>query len=350
MKQHVTWAIPGDIETATGGYAYDRRIIAELKELGWEVELLSLGDGFPQPNPAQKAAAEARLRASPSAQPIVIDGLAFGALPEVAAELHRTRPVVAMVHHPLSLETGLSEQQSQALLASERAALASTRSVVTTSPWTADLLVERFGVARDRLSVILPGTDHFLEALGTLGPPLHLLSVGAIVPRKGFDVLIEALAKLADLSWRLTIVGDRTRDPATASRLDDLIARHHLESRIELLGEVSPERLPLIYATADMFVLASRFEGYGMAFAEAMAHALPIVGTTGGAIPKTVPASAGLLVKPGDVAAFADALRAVLQDEKRRSALSKGAYAAAAQLPKWPDSGKKFSELLAHLA
>ena len=350
MKHHVTWAIPGEIETATGGYTYDRRIIDELKQLGWEVEILSLGEGFPQPSPAQKAAAESRLRASSSDRPLVVDGLAFGVLPEVAPELHRSRPVVAVVHHPLSLETGLSEQQSQALLASERAALASARTVVVTSPWTADLLVERFGVSRDRLSVILPGTDHFLEALGTLGPPLHLLSVGAIVPRKGFDVLVEALAKLADLSWHLTIIGDRERDPGTAAQLDDLIARHHLEGRIELLGKVPPERLPLVYATADVFVLASRFEGYGMAFAEAMAHALPIVGTTGGATPKTVPPSAGLLVKPGDVTALADALRVVIQDEKRRSALSKGAYAAAAQLPKWVDSGAKFSELLARLA
>jgi glycosyltransferase involved in cell wall biosynthesis len=349
MKQQITWAIPGAIDTATGGYAYDRRIIAELEQLGWKVEILGLGEGFPQASPAQKAAAEARLRASPTSQPIVIDGLAFGTLPEVAAELHRTRPVVAVVHHPLSLETGLSEQQSQALLASERAALASTRSVVVTSPWTADLLVERFGVARERLAVILPGTDFFLEALGSLGPPLHLLSVGAIVPRKGFDVLVEALATIADVPWRLTIAGDRERDPATAARLDQLIARHHLESRIELLGKVSPERLPLVYAAADVFVLASRFEGYGMAYAEAMAHALPIVGTTGGATPQTVPTSAGLLVKPGDAAGLANALRTVLKDEQRRNALSKGAYAAAAQLPKWPDSGAKLSELLKRL-
>jgi glycosyltransferase involved in cell wall biosynthesis len=350
MTRRVTWAIPGAIDTATGGYAYDRRIIAELKQLGWDIDLLNLGEGFPQPSPAQKAAAEAKLRAAASSQPIVVDGLAFGVLPDVAAELHRTRPVVALVHHPLALETGLSEQQAQALVASESAALASAHRVVATSKFTADLLTKRFGVSGDRLTAILPGTDRFLTALGTFGGPLSLLSVGAIVPRKGFDLLIEALAPLAALPWRLTIAGDRGRDPAAAARVEARIARHHLADRVEMLGKVSPEELPLVYAKADMFVSASLFEGYGMAFAEAMAHGLPIVGTTGGAIPQTVPASAGRLVKPGDVAALTNALREVLQNEPTRNVLAKGSYAAGQQLPQWPESGAKFSELLKRLA
>jgi glycosyltransferase involved in cell wall biosynthesis len=349
VTRRVAWAIPGEIDTATGGYAYDRHIIAELKRLDWDVELISLGDGFPQPSPARKAEAAVRLRASAAAHPIVVDGLAFGVLPEAAAELHRARPVVALVHHPLAFETGLSDRQAQALLASERAALASTHRVVATSAWTADLLVERFGVTGDRLSAILPGTDRFPVALGSDGGPLHLLSVGAIMPRKGFDLLVEALAQLATLSWRLTIVGDRMRDPAAAARVDDLIARHHLEGRIEVLGKVSSEHLPMVYTSADVFVSASRFEGYGMAFAEAMAHGLPIVGTTGGAIPQTVPTSAGRLVKPCDVAALAGALREVIQNAAARRALATGAYAAAAKLPRWTESGAAFSELLTHL-
>lgn len=349
MAKRVTWAIPGDLSTVTGGYAYDRRIIAELTRLGWEIALLGLGEGFPQPSPAQKADAEARLLASKSNLPIVIDGLAFGALPEVAVKLHRTRPVVALVHHPLALETGLTDGQSQAFLASERAALASTRSVVTTSPWTADLLIERFGVAADRLSVILPGTDRVPFARGSSGGPLHLISVGAIVPRKGFDLLVEALAQLAPLPWRLTIVGDRERDPAAAARVDSLIAHHRLDRRIDVLGKVSPERLDALYDSADLFVLASRFEGYGMAFAEALAHGLPVMGTTGGATRQTVPTAAGRLVAPGDVAALAQALRALLSDDGHRRALANGARAAAAKLPSWADGGTKFSELLARL-
>jgi len=348
VNRGVTWAIPGEIETVTGGYAYDRRIIAELKRLGWAIELVSLGNGFPRPNAEQKARAEAHLLATASDRPIVVDGLAFGVLPEAAAALHRTHPVVALMHHPLALETGLTEREVDRLLASERAALASTRCVVATSPWTADLLVERFGVAADRLTVILPGTDRAPFAAGG-NKPLSLLSVGAIGVRKSFDLLVEALAPLADRPWRLVIAGDRTRDPVATARLDALIVQHGLAKRIDVPGKVSPDQLEALYAAADLFVLPSRFEGYGMAFAEALAHGLPVIGTTGGATPHTVPASAGCLVAPGDVAALTEALRALIDNDDRRRALAAGARAAAARLPSWADSGAAFSTLLAGL-
>ena len=348
MANCVTWAIPGDLSIVTGGYAYDRRIITELEHIGWQVELVRLGDGFPQPTADQKADAAAHLFATASDRPIVIDGLAFGVLPEAAAALHRTHRVIALVHHPLALETGLAERESQALHASERTALASTRRVVTTSPWTADLLIERFGVTRERLTVILPGTDRAPFAKGN-NTPLRLLSVGAVGQRKSFDLLVEALAPLADRPWRLTIAGDRDRDPAATARLDALILQKGLTGRIEVPGKVSADRLEAHYAAADLFVLASRFEGYGMAFAEALAHGLPVIGTTGGATPSTVPASAGRLVAPGDVAALTGALRELIDDADRRRTLATGARDAAARLPTWEESGARFSDLLLRL-
>src|SRR5262249_37472198 len=154
---------------------YDRRIIAELKRLGWEIELLGLGEGFPRPSTSQKAHAKTRLLATSPDRPIVIDGLAFGALADAAEALHRMHLVVALVHHPLALETGLATSEAEELLASERRALASTRSVVVTSQWTADLLIERFGVSADKLTVILPGTDRVPFAKGGDGGPLNLL-------------------------------------------------------------------------------------------------------------------------------------------------------------------------------
>ncbi|MBS0523774.1 MAG: glycosyltransferase family 4 protein, partial [Proteobacteria bacterium] len=280
--------------------------------------------------------------------PIVIDGLAFGVLPEAAAALHRTHQVVALVHHPLALETGLSQRETEALLASEHAALASTGHVVTTSPWTADVLTHRFGVAPEQLTVILPGTDRVPFAAGN-NTPARLLSVGAIGVRKSFDLLVEALAPLADRPWRLVIAGDRGRDPAATARLDALIARHGLAERVEVPGKVSGEQLEALYAAADLFVLASRLEGYGMAFAEALAHGLPIIGTTGGATPYTVPASAGRLVPPGDVAALTEALRMLIDDNDLRNALAAGARAAATTLPSWEEAGVRFSDLLTRL-
>jgi glycosyltransferase involved in cell wall biosynthesis len=350
VAKRVTWAIPGDIATLTGGYAYDRRIIAELRHLGWTVDVVGLGDGFPTPSAAQKASAEAFLLAAPASHPIVLDGLALGALPEIAARLHRERPVVALVHHPLALETGLSTAQSERLAISERAALASTQGVVATSRWTADLLVERFGVPPGGVAVVVPGTDRRPPSSGSGGGPLRLISVGAVVPRKGFDILVEALAPLADLHWHLVIVGDRQRDAAAVARLDGLIARYGLEQRIDCRANVSPAHLAELYGCADLFVLASHFEGYGMAFAEALAHGLPIVGTTGGATPYTVPAGAGRLVAPGDFAALSEALRELIEHPNRRRVLAAAARAAAATLPSWPESAVKFRDLLARLS
>jgi glycosyltransferase involved in cell wall biosynthesis len=350
VTRHATFAVPGDITTLSGGYGYDRRIIAELRRLGRDVTLLPLGDGFPRPSSAQKTIAQERLLATPTDHPLVIDGLAFGMLPEAAALLHAERPVVALVHHPLALETGLTPHEATLLLDSERAALASARRIVATSRATADLLAARFDVPSGHIDVIVPGTDRGSFATGSDGAPLRLLSVGAIVPRKGFDILVEALARLANLPWRLTIVGDRTRDLQAVARLDAAIAHHCLEDRIESMGAVSSGRLAALYAGANLFVLASHFEGYGMAYAEAIAHGLPVVGTTGGAIPQTVPPSAGILVPPGDIEALAQALRELIENDVRRRALAAGARAQAGALPSWADSGARFARMLESLA
>lgn len=348
MKR-VAFAIPGDIDSLTGGYGYDRRIIAELRQLGWEVELVGLGDSFPRPSDAQRDFAQQRLAATPGDCPIVVDGLAFAVLPEAAAVLHIARPVVALVHHPLASETNLTQQEMERLRDSERAALAATRLVIATSPATADLLTNDYYVPSQRIEVVLPGTDRAPFSDGGGGCPLQLLSVGAVAARKGFDILVEALAQLAPLPWQLTIAGDRGRDVEAVARLDSAIARHGLRDRIDCAGAVSAERLAALYAHADLFVLASHFEGYGMAYAEAIAHGLPVVGTTGGAIPQTVPASAGRLVPPGDVDALARALREFIEDDAGRRALAAGARAHASTLPTWANSGARFGRALERL-
>src|SRR5262249_29990642 len=195
----------------------------------------------------------------------------------------------------------VAPEEAGALYASERAALADTRGVVVTSRATARLLARDFGVASGSITVAPPGTDRAEAARGSGDDTVALLAVGSIVPRKGYDVLIAALAQLTDLPWRLSIVGDRERDPAAAAQLDRAIAQFNLSQRVRVSGAVPAKDLDVLYRGADLFVLPSRFEGYGMAFAEAIAHGLPVVGTTAGAIPDTVPDGAGELVSPDDV-------------------------------------------------
>ncbi|MEA2988992.1 MAG: hypothetical protein QOG83_1703 [Alphaproteobacteria bacterium] len=346
MVKTVAFAVPGDLATPTGGYVYDRRIIAELSALGFKVDVLDIGDGFPHPTPDARAEAFTRLAALPSGRLIVIDGLAFGVLAQEAHKLHDDHPLVALVHHPLALETGLSAAEATALRHSERAALATADRVIATSAATARLLAADFGVPADKITVAPPGTDRVAPIPRPSSDVVTILSVGAVVPRKGYDVLVAALARLADRRWRLVIAGDRGRSPDTARRLDADIARHDLAGRITFTGPVTPERLATLYAAADLFVLPSRYEGYGMAFTEAIAHGLAVVGTTAGAIPDTVPAGAGLLVPPDDVDALAGTLRRLIESPAERARLAAGARAAAATFPTWNGSAVIFARVL----
>jgi glycosyltransferase involved in cell wall biosynthesis len=343
VVKRVVFAVPGDLATPTGGYAYDRRMIAELNALGWQVDVVSLGEGFPKPSPETKAAAKVRLAEAPPDCPIIVDGLAFGVLPEAAKEWSERNPLVALVHHPLAFETGLPEADVEALFNSERDALALVRAVVVTSPSTATLLTDEYDVPPEAITVACPGTERGTIAQGSSDGVVRLLSVGSIVPRKGFDILIPALAGISNLPWRLAIAGDRTRDPKATEQLDTDILQHRLADRIDLLGAVTEDQLDALYAGADLFVLASRFEGYGMAYAEALAHGLPVIGTTAGAIPDTVSPSAGVLVEPNDVKALTRTLRLLIENPKERQWLAAGARAAGEALPTWQDQARLFA-------
>jgi glycosyltransferase involved in cell wall biosynthesis len=347
VVRRLAFAVPGDLNTPTGGYAYDRRIIGELRTLGWDVDVIDLGNEFPRPSSQARTTATEMLLAVPQGTPLVIDGLAFGVMASEATRLALGRKLIALVHHPLALETGLTSAEAMTFQTMERTALSAASNTVTTSHTTARILMADYGVPKRLLIVAPPGNDKVPPARGSGGDgPVTLLAVGALGPRKGYDVLIAALATLRELPWRLTIVGDRTRDPATAQRLESDIARLDLTDRITLAGAVSDERLEALYDRADLFVLPSRYEGYGMGFAAAIARGLPVIGTDAGAIPEAVPADAGILVPPDNVPALAAALYRLITDPSERGRLATAARTAAAQLPTWADSAVLFSRAL----
>ncbi len=161
--------------------------------------------------------------------------------------------------------------------------------------------------------------------------------------------MIEALAGLRDCAWQLTCIGSLERDASTVAALREAIRAQHLEDRIVLAGECAPPVLAGAYRSADLFVLPSYEEGYGMVYAEALAHGLPVIATTAGAIPETVPAAASLLVPPGDVAALRGALQRVMQDAPLRARLAAGAATAAAALPDWPATVVRWANALDRL-
>ena len=173
---------------------------------------------------------------------------------------------------------------------------------------------------------------------------IRLLCVAAVTEGKGHGFLVEALAKLKHLVWELEFVGSVEREPAIVSALRRTIACHGLEERGRLVGEVPKEALAEVYDRADIFVLASVFESYGMALAEALAHGLPVVSTTGGAIPEIVPRTAGLLVEPADPTGLSQALETVITDPGLRTRLAAGSREAGRRLPTWAEATARFAD------
>lgn len=337
--------VPGRLETLSGGYGYDRRILAGLSDLGWSVAVRALDDSFPRPSPAALDHAARELAAIPDGGTVLIDGLALGAMPvEIEREQARLW-LIALVHHPLAAETGIDHDTAVDLESSERRALAAVRLVVVTSGATAAALA-RYGVARDRIAVVEPGTDRAAPARGSTEGPLHLLCVAALIPRKGHEILVRALGTIPERNWRLTCAGSVRRDPATVERLRKGVRAAGLEDRVLLVGELDETKLAACYDDADVFVLPTFYEGYGMAVAEALARALPVISTATGAIPDLVADGAGLLVRPGDSEALAAALSRVLGDAHLRAQLAEGAREARNRLPTWRDAAARMAEVL----
>ncbi|QRE75112.1 glycosyltransferase family 4 protein [Methylobacterium aquaticum] len=341
----VCLAVPGDLSAPTGGYAYAREVLAHLPAQGVAATHLALPGGFPDPGAEELARTMALLAEVPAGTGLLVDGLAYGALPP---ELIRAvgRPVSVLVHHPLGYETGLSPERAAALIAVERAALALADRVVATSRYTARLLTAEFGVPSSRIAVAEPGTAPAARVVPREGPHARLLAVGTVTPRKGYDVLVRALAGLTDLDWSLTIAGSLDRAPASAAALRDRIDASDLGGRITLAGAVTPEALERLYGQADLAVSASLFEGYGMALAEALARGLPLVATTGGAAAETVPEGAGQAVAPGDAPALAASLRALIADPARRAEAAAASWAAGQRLPDWPDTAAVIADAM----
>lgn len=344
------FVIPGDLGLPTGGYAYDRRVLAMLPACGIATTHIALSGSYPAPTAAALDETRRLIAACPTDSILLIDGLAYGAMPaDLVAGFDRR--IVALVHHPLCLEAGLSPERAAHLKACETAALALAARVVVTSPTTARTLAQDFAVPVDRITVAEPGTEPASRAKGSGGDTFRLLAVGSVVPRKGYDLLVEALAPLRALRWTLDIAGALDRSPETVAALRQLIASHGFQERIRLLGPVDDIRLAQLYDEADIFVLASHYEGYGMVLTEALARGLPIVMTTGGAAAETVPDDAAVKVETNSPRALAWSIGRVMEpDGDLRRRISQAAWNAAGRLPRWSDTARTIANVIEEVA
>ncbi len=347
MQAELYFAIPGDLENRTGGYAYDRRILQEFAALGQHCTVLSLDASFPFPSTAAVADAEQIFSALSPDSIVLVDGLAFGAMPAIVRKHCQRLRFIALCHHPLALETGLDAAQASAFKRSEKIALDGARAIIVTSPATAQTLVTQFAIDPVKISIAVPGSDPAPFARGGGTPPV-LLTVATLTKRKAHDVLIEALASLRELSWTARFAGGAHYDPQWADYLKKKVESAGLTDRIHFLGAI--DDLSREYQQADLFVLASHYEGYGMVYAEAIAYGLPVVATQCGAVSTLVPKTAGRIIPAANHAALSAALRELLEDSTLRAQLQKGARKAAELLPRWQDSARIIQQTIDRIA
>lgn len=347
VQAELFFAIPGDLNNRTGGYAYDRRLLQEFSALGLHTTVIPLSASYPYPDEAAHMDTDLRLAQLADDSIVLVDGLAFGAMAICARKhCHRLR-FIALCHHPLALETGLSEAQKKAFEQSEKIALKCSRAIVVTSPETALTLQTQFAIEGSKISIAVPGSDTVSFAPCQGNPPI-LLTVATLTRRKGHDALIDALAGIAHLSWQARFAGGDHYDPQWSEQLRDKVNTAGLTQRISFLG--ASDDLEQEYQQADLFVLPSHYEGYGMVYAEAIAHGLPVVATQCGAVTQLVPANAGRIIPVGNHEALRATLSELLSNSDLRVQLQQGARQASAHLPRWQNSAHIIQQLVQEIA
>lgn len=338
---------PGPIGQLTGGFGFLRRLRDGLIACGEQVAVHELIGPHPFAGDAARRHADQVLAGIADGDIVLVDGLALPAAGHALwVERYRLRQA-ALVHHPLHLEAGLPPEQADALARLERDSLAQVRQVIVPSRATRDGVVA-LGVPARSITIVNPGTDPAAPAMGSGDGIPTMLCVATLTPRKGHLVLIEALAPLAHLPWRLVLVGSGDYAPDHGRALAQAIEEAGLAARVHLAGQLSGPALEAAWEAADLFVLPSLHEGYGMVAAEAMARGLPLVVSDAGALAEFVPAAAGALVPPGDAAALRMALEWLLTDPTARTAAAGVARTAGARLPRWEDSTAAIRTALAN--
>jgi glycosyltransferase involved in cell wall biosynthesis len=336
----------------SGGNTYDRRVCRGLAALGWAVHELPVPGAWPRPGEAQHAALARAVRRIPDGALVLLDGLIASTAPETLVPQARRLRQVVLVHMPLGHRP--PDHEAGAVRAREREVLTAAAAVVTTSAWTRRRLGELYALPGDRVHVTEPGVDAACLAPGSATGDA-LLCVAALTPDKGHDVLLDGLAMATDLSWRCACVGSLVRDRAFADGVRRRARDSGLGDRVRFPGPRTGAELDRAYAAADLVVLASHAETYGMVVTEALARGLPVVATEVGGVTEALGhgedgTRPGLLVPPGDPAALGAAVRTWLGDAELRARLRRAARERRASLRRWPATASVLAGVLAGAA
>ncbi|MFD7811627.1 glycosyltransferase family 4 protein [Streptomyces sp. NPDC059785] len=350
------FVMPGGVDdpaAPSGGNAYDRRVCLDLPGFGWQVRRHVVPGDWPRPDEAARAGLTRTLAELPDGAVVLLDGLVACGVPEIVGPEARRLRLAVLVHLPLGDETGLDPVVAADLDARERATLRAVPAVVATSEWAVRRLVAHHGLAPERVHVAVPGADIAPLAPGTDGVS-RLLCVASVTPRKGQHRLVEALATVTDLPWSCVLVGGLGHDPEYVAELRELIDEFGLGDRLHLAGPQAGAELDASYAAADLMVLTSYAETYGMAVTEALARGIPVLATDVGGLPEAVGRAPdggvpGILVPPENPAALAAELRGWFGEADVRRRLKAAARARRAALDGWAATARTLATVLSRL-
>jgi glycosyltransferase involved in cell wall biosynthesis len=333
----------------SGGNTYDRRVCRGLSALGWAVHEHAVPGAWPRPGEAGHTALARTVRRIPDGAVVLLDGLVASTAPEALVPHARRLKQVVLVHMPLGHRPPNSE--AGAVRAREHEVLAAAAAVVTTSAWTRRRLGELYALPADRVHLAEPGVNAAPLAPGSAAGG-SLLCVAALTPDKGHDVLLDGLATATDLTWRCECVGSLVRDPAFAEGVCRRARELWLGDRVRFPGALTGQELDRAYAAADLLVLPSHAETYGMVVTEGLARGLPVLATKVGGVTEALGYAEdgtrpGLLVPPGDPAALGAALRAWLEDAELRDRLRLAARGRRAKLRPWAATASAVADVLA---
>ena len=319
-----------DPRRPSGGNVYDRRLAAGLAGRGWPVREHRVGEAGPGEV----------LAGLPDGVLVLVDGVVAATSPDLVAASGRLR-IAVLLHMPGSGPY-------------EPAVLGAVHAVVTTSEWARRWVLDTVGVPAEQVHVAVPGVDAGVTATGSAGGT-RLLTVGPIVPAKGYDDLLVALAGLRDLDWHSRWVGAPDLAPSYADTLRERARQLGVDDRIELTGPLSPDDLDAVRAASDLVVAPSRRESWGMALAEGLARGLPAVATDVGGPPEALGTAdddslPGALVPLGDPVALAGAVRTWLTDGDLRERWRRAAAERAARLGTWAETAERVAGVLNRIA
>lgn len=344
--------VPGGIDDPdqlSGGNVYDRRICRELSAIGWSVRPYAVPGPWPHRDPAALACLSDVLSGLPGGAVVLLDGLIASTAPEALVPQADRLRLVILMHMPL----GDRPPGDDATTARdrERAALSVAVAVIATSAWTRSWLLEHYGLQAGRVQIAEPGVDLADIVPGTAAGG-ELLCVAAVTPDKGHDVLLAALGMVSHLPWFCTCVGSLHRDPEFADQVRRDAEERRIGDRVRFTGALAGDALAVAYRAADVMVLPTLRESYGMVVTEALARGIPVIAAAVGGLPQALGLGPdgvppGLLVAPGDPAALAGALLAWLSDDDLREQLRHSARERRVALSGWPVTAGRISGVLA---